>query len=425
MEEKKNLLQSSNEMKDYAKKYLDRNFSILHLRENSKLPSGSWSEYMKRKMTDSEIESIDWSKHNIGIVTGLISGIVVLDADTERAVELLMNLYPNTAKVKTKRGVHFYFLAKEDINSGKIINQEKNIKIDIKGEGGYVVAPPSIIDECKYSWIEDEIFIEISKDEIEILKTYVYNFESDKNSNSNQKKKNLFYNEPVSENLILHLFNELGIIYQRKDKSLTTRCPICKGDQKISQHNALINEDTNTLFCFSENRLYSFSELIKELKGIDVEKIYKTRIEQEKKNVKRTSEIKREAVHKMESLYAQGFEETACYEYYNLKGNLLYSKIRFERVTEDGKIEKTFVIKSEDSFRLPKEQKQIPYGIYKFLFNSLDNILKIWIVEGEKSADAVFQELYEHNYHRHCICLGYTKPSDFQGFEDLLKGKKY
>lgn len=424
MNETKEALISSDEKRNFVNRYLDKGFSIIPLQENSKLPIGKWSEFMKRKMTNSEIESIDWSKHNIGVVTGSISGIVVLDADTESAVELLMNLYPDTAKVKTKRGVHFYFLTKERINCGKIKNQNRNIEIDIKGEGGYVVAPPSIIDEYKYLWIEDENFVEISNEEIEKLKTYVENFEFEQKPNPTPKNKNLFYDNSVSKSLILHLLDELGIVYQKKGKSLTTRCPVCKGDQKIGQHNAMINEDTNTLYCFTEKRLYSFAELVEELKGIDVEAIYKKRLEQEKKNVKRTSAVKQEAVQKMESLYAQGFEETACYDYYDLNGNLLYSKIRFERVTEDGKIEKIFIFRQGESFRLPKEQKQIPYGLYRFLFNSLENIPEIWIVEGEKSADYVFKELYEHDYHRHCVCLGYSKPTDFKGFEYLFKNKK-
>ena len=83
-------------------------------------------------------------KWNVGIVTGSPSnGLVVIDFDGHKngldAIPAL-NL-PDTFKVKTGSGEHWYFHSDEDVRN----SQHKLAPgVDVRGEGGYVVAPPSI-----------------------------------------------------------------------------------------------------------------------------------------------------------------------------------------------------------------------------------------------------------------------------------------
>lgn len=97
---------------------------------------------------------------NIGIACGARSGIVVVDIDADHngyeSLDILRRVYgdlPETPTVKTgSGGRHIYFKhpGVEIRNSAGKIGQG----IDIRGDGGYVVAPPSIHPNGNvYEWI--------------------------------------------------------------------------------------------------------------------------------------------------------------------------------------------------------------------------------------------------------------------------------
>ncbi len=90
-----------------------------------------------------------WPSANIAIATGAASGIWVLDVDTDKAGdETLTTLIgnhriPTTMIVNTGGGGwHYYFTWPAD---GRVIGNRIEIGkgLDARGEGGYVVAPPS------------------------------------------------------------------------------------------------------------------------------------------------------------------------------------------------------------------------------------------------------------------------------------------
>lgn len=100
-----------------------------------------------------------WPQANIGIRTGSVSGIVVIDIDPrhdgDNSLSKLEHTYrqlPDTLEAGTgSGGRHVYFR-----HPGGYIPNGAGIfgdGIDIRGDGGYVVAPPSIhISGRKYSW---------------------------------------------------------------------------------------------------------------------------------------------------------------------------------------------------------------------------------------------------------------------------------
>lgn len=85
---------------------------------------------------------------NIGILTGKISNVIILDIDR---MELLRELekIEKTWTVKTGRGVHYYFRYQEGIPSMQLMPG-----IDILSDKKIAVAPPSTHPKgIKYKWI--------------------------------------------------------------------------------------------------------------------------------------------------------------------------------------------------------------------------------------------------------------------------------
>lgn len=96
--------------------------------------------------------------YNIGIASGKETGLVVLDVDPRHGGHESLRNYrlPNTLEVITgSGGRHYYFFYPEGANirnsAGKL-----GAGLDIRGDGGYVVAPPSV-HACgsEYRWAID------------------------------------------------------------------------------------------------------------------------------------------------------------------------------------------------------------------------------------------------------------------------------
>lgn len=144
-------------MKNFALKYLQLGLSVIPLRPNGKEPLFPWKEYQKRLPTEAEV--IEWwtqsANANIGIVTGLISGVVVIDLDGPEGLQtaLAMNLTSSVISF-TGRGKHLWYR-----HPGGTNNIENAVRkypgLDIRGDGGYVVAPPSVHENGhRYRWLK-------------------------------------------------------------------------------------------------------------------------------------------------------------------------------------------------------------------------------------------------------------------------------
>lgn len=120
-------------------------WSVIPIKPASKQPAASWKEYQSRLATDEELER--WFRDKtteqigIGLVTGKLSGVAVVDLDSYKdgfeAVDLNTPLISKTGG----GGRHGFFAYQEGIKNRVNINGKS---IDIRGEGGYVVLPPSI-----------------------------------------------------------------------------------------------------------------------------------------------------------------------------------------------------------------------------------------------------------------------------------------
>jgi len=138
----------------WAKRYVQKfGFSVIPVGQDKK-PLIPWKEYQTRYPKDEELEA--WfsdGKNNIAIVTGPISEIAVLDIDGEEGLEAIKKnkLYlPPAPCVKTGRGYHYYFKYQDGVRNFT----KRYPGIDLRGEGGYVLAPPSIHPSGTiYEWI--------------------------------------------------------------------------------------------------------------------------------------------------------------------------------------------------------------------------------------------------------------------------------
>jgi RecA-family ATPase len=153
---------------DWANRYYANHFNVIPLRLDKRPRLVSWKKYQNEAVTPADIQN--WfggglkPPVNVGIVTGKVSGIWVLDADSEEAIHeierlTIEGLIPKTEMVAaTRRGRHYYFSSplNSEIKSGPQIHAIIP-QVDVKGEGGYIIAPPSLFIDGKgrYTWLND------------------------------------------------------------------------------------------------------------------------------------------------------------------------------------------------------------------------------------------------------------------------------
>lgn len=118
--------------------YKEKGFSVIPV-GNDKKPLVGWKQYQDEKVDTDQIRQWhkDYEDINIGIVTGEISGLVVVDVEDGGSIDG----YPPTVTAKTGGGGwHLYYKHPGE----KVANASRIEELtDIRGDGGYVIAPPS------------------------------------------------------------------------------------------------------------------------------------------------------------------------------------------------------------------------------------------------------------------------------------------
>jgi hypothetical protein len=149
-------------IRDAALSYARRGWSVIPLRPREKVPLLAWERHQSHRATETEIERWlqRWPEANIGVVTGAVSNLAVLDIDPKhggdeslRALEERHGALGPTVEAETGGGGrHYYFACPPQ---GLRNRAALAPGIDLRAEGGMVVAPPSIHPSGKpYRWIE-------------------------------------------------------------------------------------------------------------------------------------------------------------------------------------------------------------------------------------------------------------------------------
>jgi len=144
----------------------EKDLSIIPLNPYAKKPFFGIKEFQERKASEKEI--IRWWAEfptaMIGIMTGKINGLFVLDLDPNHNSEQISEYLPDSLITPTsttpRGGSHLYFEAPKDetitIGSGLFPN------IDFRCNGGFIAAPPSRNKYGKsYRWNSNLSFFEV------------------------------------------------------------------------------------------------------------------------------------------------------------------------------------------------------------------------------------------------------------------------
>jgi len=118
-----------------------------------KRPSISWRIYQTAAPALERVKQWAQRPSNVAICTGVVSELVVLDLDSDAAIREAERLgLPETVMAKTGKGRHVYFR-----HPGGAIKNRAGIfpGADIRGDGGYVIAPGSEHPSgARYEWID-------------------------------------------------------------------------------------------------------------------------------------------------------------------------------------------------------------------------------------------------------------------------------
>jgi hypothetical protein len=158
---------------DTAHRHLSLGWSVIPLRRQSKAAGVAWSIYQHRLPTGDELAAwFNSSEYGLAIVTGRVSRLAVLDFDSLKQYDTFKAELPHLAHtyaVRTRRGLHLYYRTP----AGVFVPSRKAAGADWKGEGGYVVAPPTCINGHLYERCNSLPARELSQDELRQIEHFL------------------------------------------------------------------------------------------------------------------------------------------------------------------------------------------------------------------------------------------------------------
>lgn len=126
-------------------------WSVIPISPESKRPLVKWKPYTREIADEDTVRGWwqRWPRASLAVVTGTVSGLAVVDVDPRHGgdIEAWERAHPAGSVVKTRSGGrHFYYRADEPVRNsvGKL-----GPGIDVRGESGYVLVPPS----KGYEWL--------------------------------------------------------------------------------------------------------------------------------------------------------------------------------------------------------------------------------------------------------------------------------
>lgn len=125
--------------------YLAQGWSVVPVNADKRPLLATWEEFQGRRPTEDEVRGWwgRWPDANVAVVTGAVSGLVVVDVENAAGRAALNQILPDmdTLTVRTGGGGwHLYYAHP----GGTVPNAVRLLPdVDMRGDGGYVVAPPS------------------------------------------------------------------------------------------------------------------------------------------------------------------------------------------------------------------------------------------------------------------------------------------
>lgn len=143
----------------YRNKY---NWSVIPLSPGSKIPPKGFDVIKYRNILASEDEIKAWwaenPQYNVGIITGRLSNLFVVDLDkykpeykADTVLQYIPELIETPIDKSPRGGEHLYFQYPTETEPS--IHADVLPGVDCRGEGGYILAPPSVFEKKASSWI--------------------------------------------------------------------------------------------------------------------------------------------------------------------------------------------------------------------------------------------------------------------------------
>lgn len=144
--------------------YASQGYSVMPVGRDKRPLLSAWKQYQEVAATEEQIEKW-WTKKpdvNIAIITGNVSGIIVIDVDTYAGAK---DIFPDTFTVQTGNGgvqKYYQYAPGFTVSANGYPSMPH---VDIRSDGGYVVAAPSVTNYLKdgkkaggqYSIINDAV----------------------------------------------------------------------------------------------------------------------------------------------------------------------------------------------------------------------------------------------------------------------------
>jgi len=183
-------------------------------KDKAKKPPIGWLPYQTQKATENEIEQWFTNKPDmrLGIVTGRISNLTVVDCDIPEAIEQIESMLPENFRVpiaiSPRGGRHYYFQHEAQIPNKAGVA----IGIDTRSEGGYIIAPPSAgLNGKGYVWLEG---CKISDIEVPAINSSLLSFflktRASASSMPSVGPGSLSFAEPGRDDTLFHLAHYLA-----------------------------------------------------------------------------------------------------------------------------------------------------------------------------------------------------------------------
>lgn len=141
--------------------YRKRGWNVVPLYNFSKAPTNieylhpdfgwlpGWVVFQDRMATDEEVKY--WFKDRnvtgLGLITGKVSGIVVVDEDSYKGDGMKFEFVSPLRSRTGRGGKHYFFKYTEPIKTSGF---RKGVNIEIKSDGGFAVLPPTVV------WTDEE-----------------------------------------------------------------------------------------------------------------------------------------------------------------------------------------------------------------------------------------------------------------------------
>lgn len=134
--------------------YIGKGISVMPILQDKK-PPFAWKKYQYELPSKAQIA--EWAgQFEIGIITGKLSNLAVIDCESKEDAEWFAKKHDLNPRlvVQTRRGYHFYYKWTEGVgNAAGVQDETGRPRYDVRGEGGFVVAPPSVIKGHKYDTV--------------------------------------------------------------------------------------------------------------------------------------------------------------------------------------------------------------------------------------------------------------------------------